>query len=674
MKESKGMKKRILVLFVLFCVIFTEYSFAENNENNPIVEDEIVSGGSNVEEVLPPENQEIKDEKKEIKLNADKTTIVVTKTFTLKLINTTKNPVWSTSNKKVATVDKNGKVTGIKAGTVTITAKLNNIKYNCKVKVEKPVINYTKRTIQKGYKYVMRFTGTTLKPTWTSSNKSVATIDKNGKIIAKKKGTTKIKGSVGGKSYYCTVKVEDPSLNVKSKLIVKGKKYQLKVKGSTRKITWKSYSKKIATVSKKGLVTAKKAGKVKIVAVIGGIEYPCTITVVNKGLSKSSIVMTKGNKYTLKVYGLSGRKKWSSSKKSIATVSSNGVVTAKGKGTATITLKIGSKKYKCKVKVEAPTLSVSKTTIIEQSNSTFKISGTSKKVTWKTANSKIATVNSKGLVTGKKPGTVNITGVVDGRNFTYKITVRNGANFSGWIEKGNKELYYASGVPVTSWQKINGRRYCFNDKGELISKFGIDVSKYQADINWAKVKNDGVEFAMLRLGYRGYGKEGTLALDPKYKRNIEQANKYGIDCGVYFFTQAKTPAEGIAEAQYVLDNIKGYKVDYPIVIDTELSGADDNDGRADKLSKTQRTLAIKAFCETIKKAGRKPMIYASRDWFYNKLDMSKLSEYEVWVAHYTSGNTVTNYSGKYGIWQYTSSGKVSGIQGRVDMNVCLKKY
>jgi len=119
---KEGMKKRILVLFVLFCVIFTEYSFAENNENNPIVEDEIVSGGSNVEEVLPPENQEIKDEKKEIKLNADKTTIVVTKTFTLKLINTTKNPVWSTSNKKVATVDKNGKVTGIKAGTVTITA------------------------------------------------------------------------------------------------------------------------------------------------------------------------------------------------------------------------------------------------------------------------------------------------------------------------------------------------------------------------------------------------------------------------------------------------------------------------------------------------------------------------------------------------------------------------
>ena len=107
----------------------------------------------------------------------------------------------------------------------------------------------------------MRFTGTTLKPTWTSSNKSVATIDKNGKITAKKKGTTKITGSVGGKSYYCTVKVEDPSLNVKSKLIVKGKKYQLKVKGSTRKITWKSYSKKIATVSKKGLVTAKRLEK-----------------------------------------------------------------------------------------------------------------------------------------------------------------------------------------------------------------------------------------------------------------------------------------------------------------------------------------------------------------------------------------------------------------------------
>ncbi len=667
------MKRRVLVLFVVLCLFCTVFSFAEYNiDDNQSLTNDVTVGGSNLEnnDIVTPE---IKEEEKNPELNLNKATIVVTKTVTLKLNNTTKKPTWSSSNKKIATVDKNGIVKGIKAGTSTITAKLNNIKYTCKVKVEKPVINYTSRTIQKGYKYVMKFTGTTLKPTWSSSSTSVATIDSNGKITAKKKGTTKIRAVVGGKSYYCNIKVEDPYLNVKSKLIVKGKKYQLKVKGSTRKIKWKSYSKKIATVTSKGLVTAKKAGKVKIVAIIGGIEYPCTITVVNKGLSKTSIVMIKGNKYTLKVYGLSGRKRWSTSNKKVATVSSSGIITAKGKGTATITLKIGSKKYKCKVKVEAPSLSVSKTKIIGGSNSTFKLSGTSKKVTWRSTNTKIATVNSKGIVTGKSIGTVTVSGVVDNKYFTYKISVKDGKNFSGWIEKNGKEYYYASGVPVKAWKTIDGRKYCFNDKGELISKFGIDVSKYQGDINWKKVKNDGVEFAILRLGNRGY-ETGKKVIDPKYVQNINGANDNGIDCGVYFFTQAKTPAEGIDEAKYVLDNIKGYKVNYPIVIDTEASGAKNDGGRADKLNKTQRTLAVKAFCETIKKAGRTPMIYASRDWLYEKLDMSKLSGYEVWVAHYTKGNTVTNYTGQYGIWQYTSSGKVSGISGRVDMNVCLKNY
>lgn len=213
-------------------------------------------------------------------------------------------------------------------------------------------------------------------------------------------------------------------------------------------------------------------------------------------------------------------------------------------------------------------------------------------------------------------------------------------------------------------------------KLEELSYKGIDVSRYQKDTNWQAVKSSGVDFTMIRVGFRGYGTEGTLNLDPLFNQNINGALSNGIDCGIYFFSQAVNYNEGVEEAKWTLDKIKGYNITYPIAIDTEESSASDKTGRADNISKEDRTAAIRGFCETIRNAGYKPMIYASKYWLKDKLNMSDLQGYDVWLAHYVNGapNNKSDYDGPYTMWQYTSSGYVNGINGEVDMNICYKKY
>ena len=207
--------------------------------------------------------------------------------------------------------------------------------------------------------------------------------------------------------------------------------------------------------------------------------------------------------------------------------------------------------------------------------------------------------------------------------------------------------------------------------------FGIDVSYYQNNINWTSVKNDGISFAMIRMGYRGYG-SGTLVVDSKAYNNIINAYNNGIKVGLYFFSQAVNYVEGAEEARYVLnfinDNGLNGKITLPIAIDTETSGGNGS-GRADGISVEARTQAMLGFINTINASGYKGMIYASRNWFYEKLDMSQLSNARIWLAHYTgSVDKTSNYTGTYQIWQYTSSGSIYGITVPVDLNVSFENY
>lgn len=192
--------------------------------------------------------------------------------------------------------------------------------------------------------------------------------------------------------------------------------------------------------------------------------------------------------------------------------------------------------------------------------------------------------------------------------------------------------------------------------------FGIDVSKWNKKINWDRVKADGVDFVIIRCGYRG-SSTGALVEDPYFKQNIDGAAKAGIKVGIYFFTQAVNEAEAVEEASMVLTLCKGSELAFPIFIDTEGAGGN---GRADKLEKGNRTAVCKAFCQTIENAGFNAGIYASKNWFRNNLDMTQLEDYYIWLAEYKGSPT---YEASYDMWQYTSSGTVDGIEGRVDLNI-----
>ena len=193
---------------------------------------------------------------------------------------------------------------------------------------------------------------------------------------------------------------------------------------------------------------------------------------------------------------------------------------------------------------------------------------------------------------------------------------------------------------------------------------GIDVSKWNREIDWTAVKASGVKFVIIRCGYRG-SKTGALVEDPYFRQNIKGATDAGLDVGIYFFTQAIDQKEAVEEASMALSMVEGYDLKYPIFIDTEGSG-----GRADSLDVATRTAVCEAFCETIETAGYTSGVYASRSWFYNNVDDDELSDYVKWLAEYRE---VPLYTGRYEIWQYTSSGAVEGIKGRVDLNLSYMK-
>jgi len=176
------------------------------------------------------------------------------------------------------------------------------------------------------------------------------------------------------------------------------------------------------------------------------------------------------------------------------------------------------------------------------------------------------------------------------------------------------------------------------------------------------VKNAGVQFAIIRAGYRG-SVTGSLVEDPMFVTNMKGAQAAGIPVGVYFFTQAVDEKEAVEEASAVIELIRDYRLNYPVFIDTEGAGGN---GRADNLDAETRTLVCEAFCRTIENAGYTAGVYASRNWYNNNLQTARLENYHIWLAEYRS---VPLYQGYYKTWQYTSKGKVDGIEGRVDMNI-----
>lgn len=217
----------------------------------------------------------------------------------------------------------------------------------------------------------------------------------------------------------------------------------------------------------------------------------------------------------------------------------------------------------------------------------------------------------------------------------------------------------------TNLKEIEEGRMQYSDKENgIFSKLGIDVSEFQGEIDWQQVKEFGIEFVIVRLGYRAYGETGALVLDAGFEQNIEGAIEAGLEVGVYFFSQAVSDEEAKEEAEYVLEQIEPYQIEGPIVFDTEEIKL--GEARTDSNTVEQYTKNCIVFCETIKEAGYEPMIYANMKWMAFHLDLEQLIAYDFWYADLQE-EPQCPYD--FAMWQYTEQGVVPGIESNVNMNL-----
>lgn len=215
--------------------------------------------------------------------------------------------------------------------------------------------------------------------------------------------------------------------------------------------------------------------------------------------------------------------------------------------------------------------------------------------------------------------------------------------------------------PAGFYEEGGFKRYKSED---TLASVGVDVSSHQQEIDWELVAANGVEFAMIRVGYRGYT-EGEIQPDDYFVQNIEGARAAGLDVGVYFFSQALDEQEAIDEANYVLERIKPYSLSYPVIFDWEDIEAD---ARTDGMDSVQLTKNAIAFCDTIKQAGYRAGVYFNQRFGYEEFDLESLQDYVFWLAEY---NDTPSFSFHFQIWQYCNDGRVDGIKTDVDLNLAF---
>ena len=439
---------------------------------------------------------------------------------------------------------------------------------------------------------------------------------------------------------------------------------QIKVTNYTGTATYKVATKNdkiaTATVDANGKIAVKgvAAGDTTITATVTMGSVTNTLELTVKVTAKMAITL---DKTAVTVYP-------KSTATVTATVSGIGTVTASSSDTNIATVSVNGKTITITgVKAGSATI----TAVYKEGNSEVKA----------TCTVKVGTSNPReDKTTVLKDTSGRELYVLDGNNqyilahyadyyTSSKFYIKEATRYTGWQTLDGKVYFFkADGDKVTGEQVIQGAKYNFASDGSLVvgsGTMGIDVSKWNGTIDWNAVKNSGVSYVIIRVGYRG-SSQGALIEDPKFKTNIKGATAAGIKVGVYFFTQAVDEVEAVQEASMVLDRISGYKISYPVFLDVEGSG-----GRGDAIDSATRTAVCKAFCNTIKNAGYTPGIYANKTWLSSKMDAGALSGYKIWLAQYAKTPT---YTGRYDLWQYRSNGKVSGISGNVDLNLSYLGY
>ena len=216
--------------------------------------------------------------------------------------------------------------------------------------------------------------------------------------------------------------------------------------------------------------------------------------------------------------------------------------------------------------------------------------------------------------------------------------------------------------PMLFYLDENGRMQYSDSSKKTMT--GIDVSVFQGNIDWPAVAADGIDFVILRIGYRGYGSKGIMGIDDRFYENYNGAVKAGLKVGVYFYSQATNAFEAREEAQYVLSALGDRYLDFPVVYDWEY--VDNAEARTSHMTSAKITECAVNFCDEIEKSGREVMIYFNREIGYFEYDLASISEYDFWLAEYCEYPT---FIYKFDMWQYTDSGRVDGIDSTVDINI-----
>ena len=607
---------------------------------------------------------------------------------------------WKSSNEAVATVT-NGTVTAVGAGTAKITYSVNRKTVTTKtVGGETVEETKTERKEISLAEYEELIAGGEDAGKFTAIKGADDTITG---YIYDKTVTTKTEGEKKTEvtevtevfSASCEVTVENVQVSsgslelaktadacaVGGTLTVKPSKLvYTKNDGSTETITdnfptvsWSSSDTSVATVdSSTGVVTGVKQGTATITGQIKGIkdasgkelEIKATTTVTIQAAAELTITLDKeqvwlavGGKTTLvptvSNYASDKGVTWTSADEKIAKVDENGVVTGVAAGTVKITATTKEKNAAgkqltaiCVVTINSDVTSDTSTRLKDKNGKQVYIK------------------NSEG----------NYVEAVYADYFTAsEFFVMNDVQYAytGWQTINGKTYYYdKTGKVVTGTQIIQGVTYNFGADGAIQtnvngSTFGIDVSKHNGKIDWNAVKASGVDYVIIRCAYRG-SSTGALITDPNFHTNIKGATAAGLKVGIYVFSQAVDEVEAVKEASLAVSLAQGYNLTYPIFIDTEASG-----GRADKIDVATRTAVVNAFCQTVQNAGYKAGIYASKTWYEEKLNMSLLGNYKIWLAQYAAAPT---YTGRYDMWQYSCKGTISGINGKVDLNLSYLGY
>ena len=268
-------------------------------------------------------------------------------------------------------------------------------------------------------------------------------------------------------------------------------------------------------------------------------------------------------------------------------------------------------------------------------------------------------------------------GAVDER---YAITAEAvdpySARLSGWVEENGKSYYYAAdGRPLSGLKNIEGKLYFFDGSGAKASSLGIDVSYHNSAIDWNAVKAAGIDFAIIRIGYRTWEKGILNEDEDSYRQGknggfyLQGAKAAGLKVGVYFYSTAINADEAVEEANLALDIVQksGVELDLPIYFDAEFSG-DYPRGRADRLTFIQRAVIAKAFCSAIEESGYRAGVYSNEDYFHRALRLEDVANYDIWLASYTRGFALPA-DRRFDIWQFTESVRINGMPDTVDMNV-----